>query len=697
MKRAPAAFGGGHSAAVIALILAQACFVAAYVGHEHTFYFWDHAMYFAMARQAYAAFGQSFAAGWDIFHRSLANDYNFIFTLPSLAAFPLFGATRAVFIVTNYFAFFLAYEVAVAFLLKGALGWRGDTALLASLVVNSLIPPLWLPLLEGYPDSGAAACLVFAAAIGWSGAAGKNQIRRALGLGVMLALAVLLRRHFVYAALALLATLGLFELWRIRHTEKRRGAAIKQAAIYFAVTGFGFAAALALIAPDFVRTAFTTDYGQLYFSYHRPAGTFLYFLLGGFGYGLLLLAAAGLWLLARDDKGGGKSDGPKLAAFAVLYLTLWLVIWCGGPDQMGHHYVLHALPLAVAVGLAGWAAHWAGRPARRRYALGGLMLAALVANSAWALWLSPIGVPPNDNGRPGLLSAARPPVVRPDYGELQRLALYLQQTTTRDDRLMMVGSSFVLNLDLLNSAAASMPESRDLIARFYKNPEIDHEEPAPLDIFASADVYVVPAPPQYHLEPSGQRVITAAANQFPPPAARAALFHADDEVFHLAGGVNVTIWRRDAWTPQALHDALGEIRRDGPDDARFAQDWAAIVLPARASIATAAGATAVSALLAADRRALGLFFDTPLAPGAQQLTFSYAGNCPAPQFSVVLRKPDGAAVSRKPIPTAPLSGAAVYPLDVPADGARYLELHLATAAMAMCRMELRGLKVEKAP
>ena len=87
------------------------------------------------------------------------------------------------------------------------------------------------------------------------------------------------------------------------------------------------------------------------------------------------------------------------------------------------------------------------------------------------------------------------------------------------------------------------------------------KKPAPLDAFAAANVYIVPEPAQYHLDPEGQRVITAAANQFPPPPTARTMFHADDEVFHLENGVKVRIWRRDAWTPADLHEALGDIRR----------------------------------------------------------------------------------------------------------------------------------------
>jgi hypothetical protein len=59
--------------------------------------------------------------------------------------FRIVRPSRLVFILTNFFVFFLAYEIAVAFFLRRTLGFEWNKALIASLAANSLIPPLWLP------------------------------------------------------------------------------------------------------------------------------------------------------------------------------------------------------------------------------------------------------------------------------------------------------------------------------------------------------------------------------------------------------------------------------------------------------------------------------------------------------------------------------------------------------------------------
>jgi hypothetical protein len=361
---------------------------------------------------------------------------------------------------------------------------------------------------------------------------------------------------------------------------------------------------------------------------------------------------------------------------------------------MGHHYILHALPLLIAAGMAGWVVYFS---ARRKLWAGGLLLLGLAANSAWALWLSPAGVWPNDNGTPGLFSAARPPVVRPDYDEWMRLADYLQRTAKPDDRIMMVGSSFIFNQDLLRAVYTDILGTPDMFLRFARAGEIDHEEPAPFDAFASANIYLVPTPPQYHLDPAGQRVVTAAANRFPPASDRAALFHADDDVFHMADGVTVKVWRRGAWTPALLHETLNEIRRDGPQDPNTMQDWAAVTLPLRAQIRTDAGhLTSVDGLLAPESPEMSLFFDMPLAAGANRVGFVFNSDCPGPKFQLALLDGGGHAVAAKDFAAVLVPGEIFQPFEVPEEaGDYYVQLGVSAAPASLCRVRLRELRTER--
>jgi hypothetical protein len=176
------------------------------------------------------------------------------------------------------------------------------------------------------------------------------------------------------------------------------------------------------------------------------------------------------------------------------------------------------------------------------------------------------------------------------------------------------------------------------------------------------------------------------------------LFQADDGAFHLADGVVVKVWRRGDWTPRALHAALTQIRRDGPQDASLNQGWAAEVLPLQAQIVTdALRQTFAGALFDGHHRDLRLFFDYPLEQGPQRLAFSYAGNCPNPRFHLTILTPEGHTDISQDIPSL-LPGAVFAPFTVSAAQAGdFLQLDVFTSAAAACRIELQKLQMEKIP
>ena len=146
----------------------QALFVAAYVcprahdlllGSRHVF------------RHGAASFMMIFASGFlengiaTFPGNSLADNYNLIFALPSFSALPFcsaFRGGRGWFLSSPIsLSFPSLMKLRLLFLLHRALtASLGNGALSVSLAACACIPPLWLPLLEGYPDNGAR-CLSF--------------------------------------------------------------------------------------------------------------------------------------------------------------------------------------------------------------------------------------------------------------------------------------------------------------------------------------------------------------------------------------------------------------------------------------------------------------------------------------------------------------------------------------------------------
>ena len=659
---------------VLLFLALQAWLVAAYVGAEHTVYFWDHAMYHAMARMLAVGGHESFAAAAAMFRQALGGDYNLIYALPSVAAFQLFGESRLVFILTNFFVFFVPYEIAVAAVLHRVYKTEWGVALLLSFLVALMIPPLWVPLLEGYPDNGAAACVVFALAL----LLGKSRSWRvAAGVGALLAFAILLRRHFAYPALTVIAVGGVWDFWRVRRTKGwERGYAG-----FWGLCGAVFVGVIGLIAPEFLEKAVGTNYGALYASYKSPVDVFLAYAFGAFG-GLLIGAAlAGAAWAARKRP----ETRPALGVVAGVTVGA-LAVWIAGPLYASGHYLLHVLPLAVAVGISGALVQiWPRSSCRHkeaRWVATGALLCVLLGNSFYAL------AGAAQEGAGGVFSAARPPEVRKDYKALAALASYVEATTTTDDKILIVGSSGIFNQDIFRTLYVDHLQHPDMTQRFVMGPEIDGEQKPPLDVFTAANVYVVATPTQYHLDPAGQKVVTAAAWQFPPLRAADGLFHEDKETFALDKGVAVHVWRRDPWKPAALHAVLESIRAVAPP---VQQDWVALTA-GRIVAVDKDGADTTRVFTMAS--GLDLFFDRPLAAGSYRLGMAVRTQAGClPHFGLTALSGAGREDKTLEFETVMDAQSVFQPFVVTA-GERFVRLH-ATFARPVCMMELQGLRVEK--
>ena len=644
-------------------------------------------MYYEMAQSLSQTFQNNWGAGFSELQSSLEQNYNEIFALPSVLTFALFNDSRLTFILTNFFCFFVTYEIAAAFVLRQLFALNWATALVASFVTASLIPPLWLPLLEGYPDNGGAAFLTVAIAL----ALGTSRNwRNAIVIGLLLSTSILLRRHFAYPVLALLGTMGLFDLRTLwRFPKKERALFLKKMFVFFAVCAVTLAGSLYLIAPDFTERMINVDYTDLYQPYKKPALTFITFVISGLGAFLIMAAIVGGWFISHNDK----KSAQKLAFTGVLGL-LWLILWCAGSSMAGHHYILHIIPLLVATGLVGL---WLGlkkQPPRFK-AIAPMVFLLLFANSAYALWFSGSGVQPNSNGMTGLLSAPRPPVVRDDYDVLIRLAEHLATTTNNEDRIFVVSSSFVLNQDLLRRVFTHALHQYEPVARFIWGPEIDGEQKPPLDTFASATVYVVPTPAQYHLDPAGQTVVTASAQQFPPPPTHAAMFTTDAESFTLTNGVVVHIWRRKTWTPALLRAALTSIRNIA---AGSQQDWVMTEAPRGQIIRTdEEGFTGVMGVLDDARPGFEMFFDLPLAGGSYRLGMDVVSHCQNPQFTLTTSNAAGKVLWKKEFAPVVIPGSVFQNFTTPKDVESFvrLEAEAVPASRSACNLVLQNMRIEQ--
>jgi hypothetical protein len=476
-----------------------------YVAHERIFYYWDFTGYHGLASTLVERYAVSPLAALTEVYRSLFNEYNLVFAVPLLPFLLGFGPSRQVYEAALVVCFAFPFLLVLGQIGAQLFPSHARAARWAAIGAACCTPAVWVPTLRGYPDVGAALCIALAM---WAYLVDPTLRRRwqSPAIGVALALAPILRRHFAYAALAVLIAVAVSLLadW----AKRRWGGSdaplrdLLLSGCRLALTGACCLLALLVLDPPFLVLVLTVDYLSLYASYMHPPGVIAGWLVETYGVATLALAALGYGLAWRHRL----APRPTIlfvAAHGLAATLLWSIV----VRQIGPHYALHLAP-TVALGLAALAlstwrsarAHW------WRWAL------ACCAALQLVVGLAPVSVPAAARLQP-LLARSEPPLVHADLPGIVALTMALHDAVG-DGTLYVAASSHTLNSELIDSAAVAIYGPRDRRMQVLRVPEVDSRDGLPLGRLLAADAVLVVTPYQYHLGEDRQRVVRAANDLF---------------------------------------------------------------------------------------------------------------------------------------------------------------------------------------
>jgi len=674
------------------LLTAVTCvLLARYVGLEHTFYHWDHALYPGWAEALWRTVQTDGVwAAARVLRESLNDDFSKLFTLPAVTAFALTGSVaRPVYVMAN----FLAYGVGLALLLGGLLRqllgggfWGNAVAALAALLACSFV---WVSVVEGYPDLGGAALLAAALLVvlrDWP----RVMLWRWLVAGLLLAVAIVFRRHFIYPAAVLLLVFGcgqLFFCWRNRVVS---GWWRFLPLVGVGLAGVTAAAGLYLLAPLFVMRLVTMQYPALYASYAEESAGLLELDLLRVGALNFLLALAGYALAWRR----WPAQRARLAVLLGL-LAVWGGLWFGWVRFGGQHYLSQILPIILPIG---WVFLVAGCWRRRWLAWAVMGLLAVQAVSGF--WVAESG-----QGKQwfnGVFAAARPPVVRADYAVISGLVRDLLAQSKPEDRIAVVASSPLFNQDILWAALQAQPDAATAHLPLVMMPDVDRRDPLPLDAMSQATILVVVTPPQYHLRPEGQLVVGGVLAMLQEDKEFAAAWQRETRTYPLEQGAVATVWRlRQPWTPAERAAMLGRLRQRVQPSGSLPQDW--VVQRADFTVRSLTDGQNRSAVMGeigtmAHMLPLQLFFSVPVVAGGYRLVGrqqNVSAGCTLPMALRLLRG-DGVVLTQIPV-TVDATGRFDQSLAMGQDFYLQLELLAQAADKPLCHFEVGDLRVEHAP
>lgn len=517
--------------------------VFAYATGSKTVYSWDSAIYWRSTYTLAETFRDQgvLAAIRQIYDSIFTTDYNDTIGVLCVPFALLFGPSRRVYLMSigNFCLFpMLALMWAYARTRRKPGLWLGAAAMLA-------LPSLFYTSVTGFVDIAGAVVCTFALILCLR-EGGKGRFSRFLLIGVLCALAVVLRRWYAFFALAFLLVL------LVEGIAFRRSPA--------GILGYlcGFAFPLLFFLQTFVSKRLLADYAAQYAAYNLGLGVDFRMLFRYYGIWLLLCALAlGVWLLL------GKKDRRR-AAVLLLEPLLCFYIFTRIQTHGQQHLLLYvpALACLLILGFDRLADH--GR-------LGALAVAAAVVPTCLSPAIPrvqgtiiqdyPLFMP--------LPTFSYAPPVREGAEDLVELIRRLDEFGEEGKTVGVLASSFTLNTSALRNAEDSLnvPRVSDVDRSYLKDlPAVDSRDGFGPALY-ECDILAVADPIQLHLGEENQQVVYVPALCLLDGTAIAGAYERLDETFVMEhDGITVYFFQKvRETTPEEKKELADQILAVHPE------------------------------------------------------------------------------------------------------------------------------------
>ena len=531
---------------VIVLIwLGSGVFTFFYVSSEKALYAWDNDAYQTLTGDLIQQFQVSFGAGIRFIIDATQTDYNAYFCLPLLPILLITGNSRQTFEIALVIIFFLPF-----ILVTGLIGRKlidGNPRRVFWLVVGLglALPAVWLPTLRGYPDVAASLALALAILLYLKDPSLK-RITQLISLGLLIGLAILIRRHFAYSAFAFFGAAGIVALVRFaREARYQFGKAVRklvERVFQLGLAGVFTVLIVAVFNLQIILKVIYIDYNKLYSSYLEPWSKVFGWFMDSYGWLTFGGAIAGLYLVWR------KSSRKEEVLFFGLFSSFELIIWVVYTRQISIQYTLH-LSVFIIIGLAGlflnvWEKLKTSPRPRLAQAAAALGVVFLCVNGLSGFVL------PTPSFPAALFTGNWHPMQRDDYQQVINLTKYLNEQTTWDDRIYVIASSYRFNAQtFLRADEALTGRKNDPGINLLTSPDIDSRDFYPLETLLESAIVVLIDPWEYHISPDQQQVVKVVFDMFKKNRGLAQDYTVLYDNYFLDNQTKATVFKRVRATP----------------------------------------------------------------------------------------------------------------------------------------------------
>lgn len=483
---------------------------AAYMLKSRNIYFWDSATYWSIIRDISS--GKITASLRGVYDSVAELDYNYTAAMPGAVWTRIFGESRMAYVMGIVNMYLLPGAVSVYLISRRIT----ENAELAAVFILLLFPALGFMAVAGFTDVGGILPCMLCMYLYFIRDEGKGGLWRFGLIGILLVFIVLWRRWYAFFTVSFIAAMLADSLIFRKSFFLPLAAALTCGVIFI------------LFFRDFVFRKLMADYADLYAGYKFSLSTDFKLITRYFGVITLFAAAAGsVWVLVAKKE--------KRVVFLWIQTAVCFIMFTSTQTHGQQHLLLY-MPSLIMIMLI-----IAGHLGKKA-----LICAAIVA------FVNTVNVY-IPRVQPGSISEIGSYALIPDFSMLppvneraedlaemkRRLDMYIEE----GKRLGVLASSFEVNDDILRNVEPSLgikPEREDYIAAL---PQVDSRDRDMSQMYC-VDYILAAFPPQTHLDPKNQRVITEAVVRFENLSGFAAAFEEVPEAEGNIGDINLRLYKR---------------------------------------------------------------------------------------------------------------------------------------------------------
>lgn len=540
MKEKPASWTSGWTNGDIfghLLVGFSLClFCHVYIAHEQPVYIWDWGGYYSK----YIEYGDNaidkniFAKGGvlrNIWQSIRTEDYNASSIAPLLPLYILFGLSRAVYVMGIVALYFIPACLVMAKITESAIGDRPQSSAglgIFTVFAAFLSWPLWIAALRGMPDVvgliplGVATLIVlrtnFLSEATWKTGA---------IVGALIWSTFLLRRWYAFSCVTLIGLTALFCMATILLERRAIWSRLVSSALVFASLGATILVCLAVFQAPIAVRILQTSYGEINAPYQYPFWDEVGLVTANFG-------PVFIWLVAFGVVAAVARRRPRVLFLAGLGTISFLFFSRTQAPGVQHVMPFYFWLFPVFVFAIVTLADLVRVPVAARAVLAVLLVAmgcgfasVFVVDARQVLAKAAILLP----------SVTAPPLRIDNYPTYVDMIGELKKQMGDKRRFAVIASSEFLSGSLLESI------DRSLSKRLAQSSEEDLRDGlglAPL----RADLVIVSDPPALSEDPKYQRVVTIPVDMILSGKDLGAGYQKVAGPYHLAGGVNASIFKR---------------------------------------------------------------------------------------------------------------------------------------------------------